>query len=92
MIRPLVMQGLMATMAGAAQRHGKFPTDIVRAVAIVAEESGEAVKAALDCTRDAPTAAGIEELRAELYQTASAALHMIQMLDSGEWNSADAKR
>lgn len=89
-MKPAQVSTLMAYISQAKATHGPFPTDIVRGVAIVVEEAGEAVQAALNCTRPVKgvmtiTARGIGDLRKELYQTACAAMEMVEMLDAGGW-------
>lgn len=62
----------------------KYPTDILRQTALVNEESGEAMKAALDVTR--PTRSltedrqGYAELSIELAQTAAMAVRQLVYL------------
>lgn len=93
-MKPAQVSTLMAYISQAKATHGPFPTDIVRGAAIVGEEAGEVLKAALDVTRTGAkdgkggmtiTDRGIGDLRKELYQTACAAMEMVEMLDAGGW-------
>lgn len=83
---------LMAYITQAKATHGPFPIDLVRGAAIVGEEAGEVIKAALDVTRSKGTmsARGIGDLRKELYQTACAAMEMVEVLDEGRWAEVKA--
>lgn len=59
----------------ASALHPTWPTDPIHAAAIVAEEAGEAVRAALRLTYEGGSA---EELRTELIQTAATAIRAIE--------------
>jgi hypothetical protein len=76
------VEGLFAEIAGELRRaEAKFPSwpdDIVHGAAVMAEESGEAVKAALDCYyRFAP----VSDYREELIQTAAMCVRALLDLD-----------
>lgn len=66
----------------AEQIHGIIPSDPVRAVLILTEETGELAEAALELTR--PNGGhNTAHLRAEAVQVASVALRIIEAIDSG---------
>lgn len=64
--------------------HRALPADPLRRVALVAEEAGEAVKAALDLTRPTLPAHDIaykrKELRKELVQTVAMGLRVLEAM------------
>lgn len=73
-------------VARANAAHPTYPTDPLRRVALVCEESGEALKAALDLTRPSTPLAAIaykrDEMRTELLHTAALAVRaLIAMAD-----------
>ena len=72
---------IMSEMARAEIAHPRYPVDDpVRCAAIVAEEAGEALGAALDLTRPGGAVAPMaiaENLRSELIQTAATAIRAL---------------
>ena len=61
----------------AEAKHPQWPDDVIHAVAIVAEESGEAVRAALNHVYHGGS---IDEVRIELVQTAAMCIRMLNNL------------
>lgn len=61
----------------AIQKHPEFPENIVEMVAIMAEEAGEAIRAANNYQHESGT---IEELKEELYQTAAMCIRCLHNL------------
>jgi NTP pyrophosphatase (non-canonical NTP hydrolase) len=83
MISPATVAALKKELA--LTSHRQCPADPLRRAALVAEEAGEALKAALDLTRsvkpDANTSKAREELRRELVQTATMALRVLTAME-----------
>lgn len=66
-------------LADAIIKHPEFPTEnLVEMVAIMSEESGEAIRAANNYQHESGT---IEALKEELYQTAAMCLRCLICLD-----------
>ena len=63
----------------AEEKHPGWPDDLIHGVAIMIEEAGEAMQAALDVTY---AKGDIEKLRTELAQTAAMALRALIHLDA----------
>ena len=61
----------------AEKKHPNFPTDIVHGVAIMAEESGEAVQAALHCHYEGGNEAHLVN---ELVQTSAMCFRLIKSI------------
>ena len=55
-------------LRAAEAKHPHWPDDLIYAVAIMIEEAGESMQAAIDCTF---SGADVERLRVELAQTAA---------------------
>ena len=68
---------ILCEVERAREKHPQWPDDIIHAVAIVAEESGEAVRAALNHVYHGGS---IEEVRTELVQTAAMCIRMLNNL------------
>ena len=89
-----VLQLISAELGRASQIHPTYPRDYLRRVALVVEEAGEAMKEALDLTREAPEGYPLSgyrgsrvSLRKELVQTASTAITALLAMeqeDKGE--------
>ena len=64
-------------------KHPIYTSDVLRRVAIIAEEAGEAVKAALDLTRPSNPDYTLlrAELREEVVQTAAMCVKMLMMME-----------
>ena len=65
----------------AEEIHPEFPDDVIHQVAIMAEESGEAVRAALHYVYEEGTK---EELQAELIQTAAMCVRCLKAIEGGD--------
>ena len=78
MANNLIMQELELAVA----KHPRWPTDPIHAVAIMAEESGEAVRASLNLVYESGNMA---ELRREVIQTGAMAIRVLMNLDYSEW-------
>jgi hypothetical protein len=74
------LNDILIELARAERLHPDWPTDIVHQVAIMAEESGESVRAALRCHYN--EGAGIDDLRTELVQTAAMCLRVLVNLEA----------
>ena len=68
---------ILSEVERAREKHPEWPDDIIHAVAIVAEESGEAVRAALNHVYHGGS---IDEVRTELVQTAAMCIRMLENL------------
>lgn len=75
---------IYAEVERALKKFPKWPTDPIHAAAVVAEESGELVKAALESTYE-PWKGSKENLRAEAVQTAAMCIRFIRSLDQYEF-------
>lgn len=73
-----VIDDIIMELQTAEYQHPQWPKDIIHGVAIMAEESGEAVRAALNHVyhRD-----DIEELKKELIQTAAMCIRNLVNLE-----------
>lgn len=78
MAHNLIMQELEQAVA----KHPRWPVDPIHAVAIMAEESGEAVRASLNMVYESGNMA---ELRREVIQTGAMAFRVLMNLDYSEW-------
>lgn len=73
------MSAILEELERAERKFPTWPDDVVHGVAIVAEEAGEAVKAALQYYYGSVFHA--DDLREELIQTAAMALSMLEYLE-----------
>lgn len=74
-----IIEEIRGELVAAILKHPRWPSDdIIHAVAIMAEESGEATKASLDLTYGV---AEPEELKKELLQTAAMAIRVIMNME-----------
>lgn len=84
-IPPVVVAAIVSELDRAEKLHPNYPHDPLRRVAIVGEEAGEALRAALDMTR--PSARAVEREYAklglvdELVQVASTAIRALIAFD-----------
>ena len=72
-------------------KHPLFPIDLIHATSVMAEESGETVKAALQATYE-PDKSTIADVRAEAVQTAAMAIRLINAIDRGEVEASRSNR
>jgi hypothetical protein len=73
----IVRQVDIETIA-AEKKHPLWPDDLIHGVAIVCEESGEAIRAALQCQYEGGE---IDDVRRELVQTAATCFRMLAWID-----------
>lgn len=87
-VSTLVIANVVAETERAVKKHGPFTTDIPRAMLLIGEEYGEAVKVAADLTRAHAIhnrEATVQNLEEELRQTAGLCLLMLQNLQEGNY-------
>ena len=72
---------ILDELARAEKKFPSWPDDQIRAAAILAEEAGETIKAALDFEYQRGS---LEELKKEAVQTGVMALRVLIHLDEGE--------
>jgi len=70
-----------AELYRAVGKFPKFPCDPVHAVSVMAEESGEAIQAALQLVYENGS---LEKLREEVIQTTAMCIRIISGIDSGD--------
>lgn len=73
------MDAVYQELKAAEQKHPVFPTDIVRATAIMAEEAGEAIREANRIADDGD--GSVEEWKTELLQTAAMCFRILKNFD-----------
>ena len=73
----IIMDDVLSELRRAEAKYPVWPHDIIHAVAIVAEESGEAVRAALNHVYHGEP---VETLRGELVQAAAMAIRVLKNL------------
>ncbi len=61
-------------------KHPHWPADIIHQAAIVAEESGELVRASLNYCYESDTPEDYEEIRKEAIQTAATCIRLLKNL------------
>ena len=76
-----LIEAILCELALAEDEHPSWPKDIIHQVAIMAEESGEAVRAALQFAYETGT---IEDYRMELIQCAAMCLRCLKHLPEVE--------
>ena len=69
--------GVFRELERAKSMHPHWPDDVIHAVAIVAEESGEAIRAAVQYVYEGGS---LEAVKTELTQTAAAAIRALEGL------------
>ena len=77
-----IMSMIQAELNRAERLHPEWPADIVHAAGIVAEESGELIRAAL--RHEYAEGGTIEDVRTEAVQTATTAIRLLMNLEDGE--------
>ena len=81
-IDPCILVDIEVEIEIAAQRHPNYPDDPLRRVALMCEEAGEALQAALDLTRlDEPDRLLRDHLRHEVVHTAAMAIKLLHAMD-----------
>ena len=83
MKRKLIIQGILRELDKAKKKHPNFPKDRIHQVAIMAEESGEAIQAAIDLIYDKGT---IKNLETELLQTAAMCIRTLENMGNTSVN------
>lgn len=78
-----VIARVVAEVSRATLKFPTWPTDIIHAGNVVAEESGELAKAILQCVYE-PHKSGIDDVREEAEQTAAMAIRFLMSLDRYE--------
>lgn len=74
-------KAVQAELARAKALHPNWPGDLIHQAAIMAEEAGEAVRAALNVTYHGGR---VEDVRTELVQTAAMCLRMLEAMPQPE--------
>lgn len=72
-----IINEIITELNRAETKHPMWPTDLIHAVAIVAEESGEAVQAALQHQYEDGS---LKNIKTELIHTATTAIRMLKNL------------
>lgn len=73
----VLMAEILNEVQRAEKKHPEWPDDIIHRVAIVAEESGEAVRAALNYHYESGP---MDEVKKELIQTAATCIRMLKSI------------
>ena len=76
----LIYQAIRSEVQRATALHPEWPADPIHATAIVAEESGEAIRAAVQLVYEDGE---LDELRTELIQTAATCVRALAHLTGG---------
>ena len=76
-----IVTDILHELGRAKQKHPDWPEDLIHRVAIMAEESGESVRAALNHIYHKEP---IEELKTELIHTAAMCIRNIEKIDEKE--------
>ncbi len=72
------IENIKKELIAAKKKHPNFPDDIIHQVAIMAEESREAIRATLQYGYEG---GDIEHIKSELFQTAAMCLRMLEHLE-----------
>jgi len=80
MTKDEAIRHIMCELARAEDIYPAWPTDQIHAVAVMVEEAGESMQAALDCTYSDGT---IKHLREELVQTGAMVVRCLINLGDG---------
>ena len=72
----------MQELDRACEKHPQFPTDIIHQVAVVGEEAGEALRAAMNLAYED---GDVDELKKELVQTAASCIRVLFKIAEGEY-------
>ena len=76
-----IIESILCELALAEDGHPSWPKDIIHQVAIMAEESGEAVRAALNYVYEKGS---LEDYKMELIQTAAMSIRCLKNLPDVE--------
>jgi hypothetical protein len=79
-----IWQEIVVELMRAERLHPVYPADHLRRTAIMVEEAGEALRAALDATRDAPGYPPTHQLKVELVQTAAMCIKQLRAMREEE--------
>ena len=74
----IIVMEIISELIDAKAKHPDWPTDLIHQIAIMSEESGEAVRAALNHVYHGED---ISELRKELIQTAAMCIRCLEQME-----------
>lgn len=77
----VIMAHIRSELISAMDKFPEYPKDPIHAVAIMSEESGESVRAALQCVYEEGK---VKDLHQELVQTAAMCIRMLSAITTGD--------